>query len=279
MSTVSSPGRANSRRRFPTRSTRSTDQYNASLNYTGEKGFFQAAYYGSIFKNNVSSITWQDVNDPTKSRDHEQRARQRVPPDPAHRRLQVLADHQARDERVLRRAARRTSSFVTGAQNNQLPLGAADQLAQRAGRHQDLQREAHVAADEGPRLSPRPTSSTIATTSTPVNTYIFQDAQRGAAAAHVAVQRALGLPGDIAGQQHQHLRQPALQQEAEPVRTSTPTTGSRRASRLKVGYEYQKIDRKCDGSWINCADANSARRTRCAIEWKATLVENVIAPR
>ena len=43
------------------------DQYNASINYTGAKGFFQGAYYGSLFKNNVQSMTWQNAFDPTKS--------------------------------------------------------------------------------------------------------------------------------------------------------------------------------------------------------------------
>jgi len=44
-----------------------TDQYNASLNFTGTQSFLQAAYYGSIFKNHVDSMTWQDINDLTKS--------------------------------------------------------------------------------------------------------------------------------------------------------------------------------------------------------------------
>src|ERR1700694_4788643 len=37
----------------------STDQYNVSVNYTGEKAFLQAAYYGSVFKNHVDSMNWQ----------------------------------------------------------------------------------------------------------------------------------------------------------------------------------------------------------------------------
>ncbi|HEX7560421.1 MAG TPA: MtrB/PioB family outer membrane beta-barrel protein, partial [Usitatibacter sp.] len=44
----------------------STDQYNLSATFTGSKAFFQVAYYGSIFKNNVQSVTWQDVSDLTK---------------------------------------------------------------------------------------------------------------------------------------------------------------------------------------------------------------------
>jgi hypothetical protein len=46
-----------------------TDQYNVSLNYTGENLFFQAAYYGSVFRNNVGSMTWQNpfIQTPTFS--------------------------------------------------------------------------------------------------------------------------------------------------------------------------------------------------------------------
>ena len=46
-----------------------TDQYNVALNYTGENAFFQAAYYGSVFKNSVGSMTWQNpfIQTPTFS--------------------------------------------------------------------------------------------------------------------------------------------------------------------------------------------------------------------
>ena len=30
-----------------------TDQYNVSLTYTGEKAFMQVAYYGSVFRNDI----------------------------------------------------------------------------------------------------------------------------------------------------------------------------------------------------------------------------------
>ncbi len=36
-----------------------TNQYNLGVNFTGEKAFFQAAYYGSDFINNVPSVNWQ----------------------------------------------------------------------------------------------------------------------------------------------------------------------------------------------------------------------------
>jgi len=38
-----------------------TNQYNASLNYTGEKLFLNAAYYGSYFTNNNNSMTFENA--------------------------------------------------------------------------------------------------------------------------------------------------------------------------------------------------------------------------
>ena len=38
-----------------------TNQYNASLNYTGEQFFFTAAYYGSYFNNNNNSMTFDNA--------------------------------------------------------------------------------------------------------------------------------------------------------------------------------------------------------------------------
>ena len=38
-----------------------TNQYNASLTYTGEQFFVSALYYGSYFDNNVDSMTWDNA--------------------------------------------------------------------------------------------------------------------------------------------------------------------------------------------------------------------------
>ena len=44
-----------------------TSQANAAVNYKLKKFFLSFAYYGSFFNNNVTSMTWQDVADPTKT--------------------------------------------------------------------------------------------------------------------------------------------------------------------------------------------------------------------
>ncbi len=44
-----------------------TTQASVAVNYKRKKLFLTFAYYGSFFNNNVKSMTWQDVADPTKS--------------------------------------------------------------------------------------------------------------------------------------------------------------------------------------------------------------------
>ena len=72
-----------------------TNQYNASLTYTGEKFFGQLTYYGSYFNNHVQSMTWENAFVPgtfaTMSSAPTNEFNQFAPEG----RLQLLADDQA----------------------------------------------------------------------------------------------------------------------------------------------------------------------------------------
>ena len=68
-----------------------TNQYNASINYTGDKFFFTAAYYGSYFTNNNNSMTFENAVRQGHPRDDEHRPEQRVQPVHAEGRLQLHA--------------------------------------------------------------------------------------------------------------------------------------------------------------------------------------------
>ncbi len=124
-----------------------TDQYNASINYTSERGFVQAAYYGSVFKNDVESMTWADANDPTQVGDDEQRSRAT-----SFHQLLLTGGYNfspATKLVLFGSYARNTQdeAFVTVAQNNQLPLGLPTSSLRRPGRHDGVQRQAHREAD------------------------------------------------------------------------------------------------------------------------------------
>ena len=103
---------------------------------------------------------------------------------------------------------------------------------------------------------------------TPVNTYDVLRRGRAASVDGVAVQRARSACPRDARQQHQHLRQSALQQEDRTSSMPTPTTLSRKGQSLKAGYEYQEIDRNCPGSWINCADATKTHENTLRVAWR-----------
>ena len=51
----------------PDRIDTDTTQVNVSLNFKGARSFAQAGYYGSFFKNNVSSFSWQNWATPTST--------------------------------------------------------------------------------------------------------------------------------------------------------------------------------------------------------------------
>src|SRR5204862_8172015 len=44
-----------------------TEQYDAGFRYASSRATFDIGYYGSIFHNNVKSITWSDPPDPTQT--------------------------------------------------------------------------------------------------------------------------------------------------------------------------------------------------------------------
>jgi hypothetical protein len=46
---------------------------------------------------------------------------------------------------------------------------------------------------------------------------------------------------------------------------------------LQAGYDWQKIDRSCSGSWINCADAPTIKENTLRAEWRTSRVGNLNA--
>ncbi|MGZ5082693.1 MAG: MtrB/PioB family decaheme-associated outer membrane protein [Usitatibacter sp.] len=255
----------------------STDQYRLSLNYTGDKGFFQAAYYGSIFKNNVQTLTWQDVNDLTKF------ATMGSAPDNQYHRIGLTGGYRFTNttKLVMNAAMARgtqNENFVTGAQNNQLPLGLpANSLNGLV-----------VTKIFNAKLTSRPMKdlSLVAAykyddrdNRTSINTYFFQDANENRAGTATnpspsPFNSALGLaPNTLASNINIYNNRPY----SKTLNQANLDASYRLAKgqSIDAGYEFQKLDRSCTGSWIDCADANTTKENTGRIEWKAKLTETV----
>ena len=46
---------------------------------------------------------------------------------------------------------------------------------------------------------------------------------------------------------------------------------------IKGGYDFERIDRECYGSWISCADAAITNENTLRAEWRATLRDDFTA--
>ncbi len=249
-----------------------TDQYNASLTYNGGKAFGQIAYYGSVFKNNVQSMTWQDVNDPTRT------ATMSTAPSNDFHQLLLTGGYNfspATKLVLFGSYARNTQddSFVTAGQNNQFPLGlpasSLDGLV--------------IWKAFNAKLTSKPVKnlSLVAAykfddrdNQTPVNTYVFQDANEARATAASAFNAALGLPANTLGSNiNIYANRPYSKKTNQFDLGADYRLAPGHA--LAAAYQYQQIDRVCDGSWISCADAPKTRENTVKAEWRASVIEDL----
>lgn len=249
-----------------------TDQYNVSLTYTGENAFMQVAYYGSVFKNDFSSLTWQDANDPTKTA-----TLSSAPSNSFHQILLTGGYNFSPTTKLVLNGSygrnTQNDSFLTAGQNAQLPLGLP--VSSLNGKV--------VTTAFNAKLTARPTKDLNLAAGykydnrdnqTPVNTYFFQDANEARAAGASAFNAALGLPANTLGTNINIYANRPYSKKINQFDVDADYAVAR-GQRLQGGYQYQEIERKCDGSWINCADAPKTRENTLRAEWRANVVENL----
>src|SRR5205823_6335075 len=46
---------------------------------------------------------------------------------------------------------------------------------------------------------------------------------------------------------------------------------------IKPGYDFERIERSCPGSWISCADAAVTNENTARIDWRTTASANLTA--
>ncbi len=251
-----------------------TEQYNASLNYTGEHAFSQAAYYGSMFKNSIRSITWQDANDPTKA------ATMGSAPDNDFHQLSWTGGYrfsQGMKLVLFGSYARNTQddAFIADAQNHQLPLGLPASSLKGLVVSKAFNAKFTAKPVKGLDLAAS-YKFDDRDNSTAVRTYFFQDANEARSAGASAFNAALGLAPNTLGTNINIYANRPYSKKINQLNLDANYAVAK-GQFLKGGYEYQQIDRKCDGSWINCADAPKAREQTLRVEWSANLVENLSA--
>jgi MtrB/PioB family decaheme-associated outer membrane protein len=250
-----------------------TDQFRLGAEYTGERGFFQVAYYGSIFKNHVDSYTWQDVMNPAKT------ATMAEEPDNQYHRIGLTGGYNfSRTMKLVANAAYGRSTqdqgFVTQGQNNQFPLGLPT-----TSLHGEV-----ITKQLGLKLTDRPMKDVSVAAAykyddrdnrTPINTYVFQDAnEAGSGVSPFNIP--LGLAQGTLGSNINIYNNRPYSKKVNQANLD----GSWRfmpGQSVDLGYEFQRIDRNCPGSWIDCADANRTKENTGRIEWTGAIAQPVTA--
>src|ERR1700730_16124395 len=250
---------------LPTLVDETTDQYNLSLRFTGQRGVAQLASTVSMYDNQVASIRWADPNDRTTS------ATMSGAPSNQFHQLGLSGGY---------RLMRSTQLVVSGTygRNTQndaflndpsLPLGMP--RGSLDGRV--------ITKSFTLKLTSRPVSRLNLgagfkfderDNQTPVDRYIFQDVNEPASAAGSPFNVALGQAPNTLGNNinifnnRPHSRKNLkLDFDADFALT--------RANSIAAGYGFERILRHCGGTWIECENATDSKENTVRLEWRSRI--------
>lgn len=248
-----------------------TDQLNLGLAYTHGKYFLQAGYYGSIFKNNVSSMSWQDPNDPTRT------ASMSSAPSNQFNQLNLVGGTTFWNDTKLVAdlsygRATQNDSFLRDAA---LPIGLPEispnalVVTKLAG----VKLTKHVSRKFN--LSARIKYDDRAN-ETPVSTFVFYDVNIPKGATASAFNSALGLaPATLSSNVNIFADRPQSKKDTAFHLDGDYSLG--RAQKLSGGFDWQKTERTCDGTWINCSSAPESIERNFHTEWHGPVLDDVDA--
>jgi MtrB/PioB family decaheme-associated outer membrane protein len=241
-----------------------TEQANAAVNFNLKKGFLSFSYYGSFFNNSVKYMTWQDVNDPTRS------ATMASAPSNQFNQFSFTGGYKLASTTKLvvnTSYARNTQDdpFLTPATaaNGQLGFGLP------TGSLQGLVVWSTVNAKLTSKLGKKWNLTASykfdnRDNQTPVNTYLFQDANepKSGTSAFAGLN---GLPATL-GTNTNVYNNRAYSRQINQINVLAEYAVAKRQY-LQAGYDWQKVDRWCTNAWINCADAPTTNEHTVRAEW------------
>ena len=243
-----------------------TDQVDLGFHFSGARSFVQMGYYGSFFKNHVNGMTWQNwatlaapnantISSAPSNQFHQLNFTGGYDFAPATR-LAVDA--------AFGRSTQ-NDAFLTNATTPVVPASSAQALV--------------VSKSLNLKLTGRPAARLQLSGAykfderdnrTPVNTYQFSDNNQPVAPLPSAA--APSFPGVVVAQNAN-----ANQPYSKRVHKFDLDADYRlvKGQFLKAGYDFQKTDRWCAGSWIDCADAATTKENTLRLEYRNSVVDNL----
>jgi MtrB/PioB family decaheme-associated outer membrane protein len=248
-----------------------TDQFNLGVEYSRGRGFLQAGYYGSNFRNDVNGMFWQDPNDPART------ATQSSAPSNQLQQFNAAGGYSLSSSTRLTADVsygrnRQNDAFLT---DPSLPLGVPENSA-----HALVVTEA---ANLKLSMQPLRRLSLLAhykyddrNNRTPINMFEFYDVNLSKAAAASPFNGALGLaPNTLGSNINIFDNRPESKKLNQLDLDADYALGA--GQKLAGGFQWQKIERNCDGSWINCVNAGESIERTLHAKWRASLLDSLDA--
>lgn len=248
-----------------------TDQFNLGINFTSKRGFFQAGYYGSLYRNHVKSVSWQDPSDLTVFSTQSSSSG----PDNQFHQVNLVGGYNFSPSTrlVLNASYGRNTQNDAFIMDDQLPIGlprasfdgeVVTTMVSAKFTARPL-RDLNLAAAY--RFDDRDNSS-------PVDTYVFYDINVPKGGTASSFNTALNLPaGTLASNVNIYANRPHSRTSHQFNLDADYVVA--RGHTLAAGYEFQRIDRECKGTWIACDDGLSNEEHTIHVEWRARLLDSL----
>ena len=248
---------------LPTRIDQTTQQANLGVTYVGERLVFNTAYYGSIFTNNVPSMTWSNWASPGNAQ-----TMGTAPSNQFHQfsanAVYTITSTTRLSGNITYARSTQNDAFLTDSGTPLVPVSSLNGLVVTRGATlklvsrpmKDLSLSAAYKFDERDNR-------------TPVNTFAFYDA--GAVPSGTSVFSAF-FPGLGSNSNINANRPYSKRLNQFNVDGSYAIT---KGQAISAGADYESTDRYCNGTWIACADADKTKETTVRAEWRLNPIDHI----
>jgi MtrB/PioB family decaheme-associated outer membrane protein len=246
-----------------------TEQFTAALNYRSAKTTVQGGYYASIFSNNIRSVSWQNwattgLTTNTMS----------STPDNDYNQFVFSANQKlSSTSRIVA-----SGSYARGAQNATFLTDSTTPVVPVPSLHGVVVTTAFDA-----KYTARPAKKMDFAAAykfddhdnqTPINIFQYSDAG-DVPAVNAGFPASASNPLGAVVAQNANANRPYSRKLNQA--TLDLGYGLGHGQRVSVGYEFQRNDRSCPGSWISCADAAITNENAAKADWHTSFTGNLTA--
>ena len=246
------------------------NQLDVSLSFKGTKSFAQAGYYGSFFKNNVPFVSWQNWATTAGTVNTMSSA-----PSNNFNQLNVTGGFSFSSTTKLVATgsyARNTQNdlFLTDITTPVVPVTSLNGLV--------------ATTALSAKFTTRPAKKLNMTVAykyddrdnrSPVHIYQYSDAGQPLPAPNANFRAGPNNPYGAVLAQNANANRP-YSRRANQVNVEGDYAVAKEQW-IKGGYDFEKIDRSCNGTWIDCAQAPTTNDNTLRAEWRANVHESLTA--